>query len=116
MAKFVTKQIDVEAEQWTPGKEISGVVEETKLAKGGEPEVTHGLLLIPGLAPIQYKDKDGNAAKAKVGDTLSAGRGHIELPSGSTVFVIPGEWVVKDATGILVLSDAEFKSLYEEVK
>lgn len=107
MAQHFAKRVQVEAWQWQPGKEVVGVVEETKIAKGGEPEVTHGLTLLPGMTPIQLKEK------AKVGDTISAGRGHIDLPNGNTDVVLPGEWVVRSASGVEVLTDAEFKEKYD---
>lgn len=113
MAKFVTKRVEVDAEQWAPGKDIQGVVEETKVAKGGEPEVTHGLMLLPGLAPIQLRDKDGNPYKAKVGDTISAGRGHFDVPDGHTGFVTPGDWVIRVGDKIEALADEEFRAKFE---
>lgn len=113
MAKFFTKRIEVEAEKWAPGKEIEGVVEETKVAKGSEPEVTHGLMLLPGLDPIKLRDKDGNPVRAKVGDVISSGRGHIDTPDGHTIFVTPGDWVVKCGDKIEAFTDEEFHAKFD---
>lgn len=107
MATFVAKQSEVEATQWLPGVLIDGVVEETKIAKGGEPEVTHGLLLLPGKSPIVLKEK------AKVGDVISAGRAHVETPDGHTLLILPGDWVVRRGQGVEVLTTEEFESQYK---
>lgn len=95
--------------QWKPGASIPGVIEETKVAKSGDPEVTHGLMLIPGCQPINLP------AKANVGDTISAGRAHVALGDGSDELVLPGDWVVTDASGKVtaVLTDAEAREVYD---
>ncbi len=101
--------------QWKPGVEIAGVVEETKIAKDGDPQVTHGLLLLPNCDPIRLLDKDGKPTKAKVGETITAGRAHVELDNGNTELVLFGDWVVSDAAGKVtaVLTDAEAREVYD---
>lgn len=95
--------------QWKPGVSIPGVVEETKVAKSGDPEVTHGLMLIPGCNPISLP------TKAQIGGTISAGRGHVSLADGSDELVLPGDWVVTDSAGKItaVLTDKEAREVYD---
>jgi hypothetical protein len=96
----------IDAEQWFPGVKIAGVEEETRVAKAGDPEVTHGLMLLKDRPPLTLK------TKAVVDQTISAGRAHLQGKDGHSTLVEYGDWVVSSPDGVEVLSDAEFKTRY----
>lgn len=97
--------LTIDATQWFPDVEIPGVEPEFTEMKGGEPEVTHGLMLLPGQKPIALKEP------AKVGDKVCR-RAHVNYPDGHSDVVLPGDWIIRDGDRLTVLSPEEFAATY----
>ena len=102
---YSVSEISLKAVQWFPGANLQGVAEETKVANPGDPEVTHGLLLVPGCKPLSL------SAPAKVGETISSGRAHVTTAEGNSVPVFPGDWILGSGANPIVLSPAELAGL-----